>query len=526
MSSKSSSSVFDPVLWAILLLALGLRCYRLDIPYVDAHSWRQVTNADIARLWTEIPIDIFYPQVSWGGPDGYVGLEFPLIQAITAVVWRLFGVSDAAGRLVAVTFSLASVWLIYLLGQRLFNRSVGRGAALLLAFSPSYVYFGRTLLSDVPMMTFSIAAVLAYAAYFETSRPRDAVFGALWLALAGLVKIPAILILGPIVWLGWLARRRRLAADPWIVAGIIAALGVIGLWYLHADRIYLETGLTQAVFRPSSTYGPDIAAYAGVFTTVSHWTSRADLLNTERLLDLLQRFYLLHLTAFGTIGVVLGFLRFRTPRRTVVDVWALAALALAAVSLAGQFFHEFHQLPFFPALALYFGLGVQLAFDPDRWTGRLRSSALRATTLTLVVCAAFVLAVWSFSRSPVFLLYRPNRLNIAVVDAGRAIEAATPPGSLLVAVEYDRGGTNSPLLLYFAHRRGWSFDALSIRSTVIDHLRAQRGACFLATSHWSIFEGQAPDTARYVAGTFREISLPGVYRDYRLFDLGCQTAQP
>jgi 4-amino-4-deoxy-L-arabinose transferase-like glycosyltransferase len=523
---RSSAAAWrDPTLWAIVLFAIALRLYRIDAPYVDAHSWRQVTNADIARLWTELPINVFYPQVSWGGADGYVGLEFPLLQALTALVWRAVGVSDAAGRLVPVAFSVASVWLVYLLGQRLFNRGVGRGAALLLAFAPSYVYFGRTLLSDVPMVTFSIAAVLAYAAYFDTFRPRYAVSGAIWLALAGLVKIPAILILGPIVWLGWLARRWRLLTDPWMVAGVIGAVGVIGLWYLHADRIYLETGLTQAVFRPSSTYGEDIAAYSGVFTTVSHWTTRSDLQNTERLTDLFRRFYLLHLTPIGLVGVVIGFLHFRVRRRTVVDVWLLAALALAAVSLSGQFFHEFHQLPFFPALALYFGLGVQSIFETDRWSRFIRVPQLRVAAVATLVVLSMGAAVWSFSRSPVFLLYRPNRLNTPLIDAGKAIEAATPKGSLLVVVEYDRAGTNSPLLLYYAHRRGWSFDAFAIRPMTVDYLHQRRSACFFATSGWSHIEATQPETARYVAGTFREIPLPGIYRDYRLFDLGCASSR-
>jgi len=518
---RSSGLYVDPVLWVIMLLALALRLYRIDAPYVDAHSWRQVTNADIARLWTELPINIFYPQVSWGGADGYVGLEFPLLHALTALVWRVLGVSDAAGRLVPVAFSLASVWLIYALGTRVFNRAVGRGAAFLLAFAPSYVYFGRTLFSDIPMVAFSIAAVLAYAAYFDGARPRDAVWGAVWLALAGLVKIPAILILGPIVWLGWLARRWRLLTDPWMVAGFLAAVGVIGLWYLHADRIYLETGLTQAVFRPSSTYGPDIAAYSGVFTTVSHWTTRSDLQNTERIADLVQRFYLLHLTPIGAFGVVLGFLRVRTRRRTVVDVWLLAAVAFATVSLSGQFFHEFHQLPFFPPLALYFGLGAQPLFDIERWNMRVRAPLVRVACVALLVVTSSGLAVWSFMRSPVFFLYRANRLNTPLIDAGTAIDAATPKGSLLVVVEYDRVGTNSPLLLYYAHRRGWSFDAFAIRPMTIDYLRTRKNACYFATSGWSHIQALQPETAGYITATFREVPLPGVYPDYRLFNLGC-----
>jgi 4-amino-4-deoxy-L-arabinose transferase-like glycosyltransferase len=517
---------FDPFLWATLALASAFRWYRIDIPYVDAHSWRQVTNADIARLWTELPINPLFPQVSWGGPDGYAGLEFPLLHVLTALVWRAVGVSDVAGRLVAVAFSLASVWLIYLLGRRLFNVAVGRGAAFLLAFSPSFVYFGRTLLSDVPMVTFSIAAVLGYAAYFETNRHRDAVLGAICLALAGLVKIPAILILGPIIWLGWLARRWRLLYDAAFATGLVVALGTIAAWYLHADRIYLETGLTQAIFRPSSRYIGEIAAYSGVFTTVSHWTTWGDPENRAFVLDIVGRFLHMHLTPLGAVGVALGFVRFTTPRRTVLDIWVLAAASLVAVSLVGQYFHEFHQLPFHPPLALFFGLGLQPLFAWERWPLALERRRVAGTLAATMFVVLSGTAIWCFVESSVFLLYRPNNLNTPLIDAGRAIDQATPNGSLLVVVEYERAGSNSPMLLYYARRRGWSFDALAIRSTVVDYLRDQRGACFFATSGWPLIEALEPETAQHLRAAFKEIPLPGIRPDYRLFDLGCSAPSP
>ena len=522
----ASSGLRDPFLWGALALGFAFRWYRIDVPYVDAHSWRQVTNADIARLWTELPINPLYPQVSWGGPDGYAGLEFPLLHLVTAIVWRIVGVSDAAGRLVAVAFSLAAVWMIYLLGRRLFSVAVGRGAAFLLAFSPSFVYFGRTLLSDVPMVTFSIGAVLGYAAYFQTNRRLHAIGGAVCLAFAGLTKVPAILILGPIVWLGWLARRWRLVRDTEFVVGLIVAFGSIAAWYLHADRIYLETGLTQAIFRPSSRYTGEIAAYSGFFTTVSHWTTWGDPENPARIRDILSRFLHMHLTPIGAIGVALGFLRFRTPRRTVLDVWLLAAISLLAVSLVGQYFHEFHQLPFHPPLALFFGLGMQPLFAWEQWPIALERRRLAGSLAALMFAVLSGVAVWSFLGSSIFLLYRNAYINTPLIDAGRAIEQATPRGSLLVVVEYDRAGSNSPMLLYYAHRRGWSFDATSIRPTVVDYLRDKRGACYFATSGWPLIEALEPETARHVQAAFKEIPLPGINAEYRLFDLGCGQPSP
>ncbi|MCC6991355.1 MAG: glycosyltransferase family 39 protein [Acidobacteria bacterium] len=521
---SSARSSVDWCAFGILLLALLFRLYRLDVPFVDAHSWRQVTNADIARLWAEGPIDFFYPAVSWGGPDGRVGLEFPLLHLFIALAWRLAGTSNEAGRLVPVAFSLVTVWWTYRLGTRLFSPAAGRAAAFLMAVSPSVVYFGRTPLSDTPMLAFSVAAVLGYVAYTQTGRARHALFGAVALALAGLFKLPAVLVLGPVLWTGLVTKGlRRTLADPWFVAAPLAAIGAIALWYLHADQIYLETGLTQAIFRPSGTYAADIAQYAGPFTTVSHWTRR-DLLTWDTANELLFRYWALHLTPIFTVLTLAGLASWRWTfrARSIVDVWTLAAASLVAVSLAGQIPHEFHQLPTLPPLALYFGMAAAPLFSDafhQRMAGRLRLVSAAVAAAVLVAAAVF-----GFVKSGVIPhLYRPDNLNQAVIDAGWAIEKVTPAGALIATVEYERYGTNSPMVLYFAHRRGWSFDATSISSAVVDYLHDRRGVCFVAVADWPALQVVRPEMASDLARR-RVVDLPYTHDRFRLFDLGCPAA--
>ncbi|MGD9903855.1 MAG: ArnT family glycosyltransferase [Vicinamibacterales bacterium] len=505
---------------AILLVAVAFRAWRLDVPFVDAHSWRQVTNADVARLWTEGPIDFFYPAVSWGGPDGRVGLEFPLLHLLIALAWRVVGISDVAGRAVPALFSVATVWLVYRLGTRLLDVAAGRAAAFLLAVSPSVVYFGRTPLSDTPMLTFSVGAVLGYVAYAQTGTAGYALAGAISLALAGLVKIPAILVLGPIAIAGWLRYRWQLWRDPWFVAAPLAALGAVGLWYLHADQIFLETGLTQAIFRPSGTYPADIAQWSGVFTTVSHWT-RPDQLSWAVAAQLGEQFWTLHLTPAFAVITLIGALRWHWPLagRFVIDVWMLAAASLVAVSLQGQIFHEFHQLPALPPLALYFGMGAAPLFDGrtyQRWRPVVGRVAVAAVAATLAV-----VAVRGFIDSGVIRrLYRPEHLNTALIDAGTAIDTRTPKDALLATVEYERYGSNSPMLLYFAHRRGWSFDQVSISPDVIAYLHADRGVCYVAVSDWPGLAAARPDVVDFLR-PYPHVDLPYTMSTYQLVDLGC-----
>ena len=503
----------DLGLLAVLATAVVARLWYLDSALIDAHSWRQITNADIARHFMST-LDLLHPQVSWGGKDGVVGMEFPLLQWLTGVLWRVTGESHVVARLVALAFSLAGVVCLYGLGARLLGRAGGLAAAALMAVSPSTVFFGRSFLSDTPMLTFMIAAVWAWDVYFERASRRRLLVAAALTALAALVKLPAILVLAPIVGTAWRHRGFALLADRGAWAGGGVAVAVVAAWYWHADRLFLETGLTQAVFRPSGTYPADIAP--GVqFTSVSHWATRARLLDVETWRELADRFWQLHLTAFGAAGMLLGLWRAPRATRAPIDLWLLAGVALFLVALEGQYWHEFHQLPLLPPLFLYFGAAAAPLFD-GAWQAR---ALPRRAGGVIVTGLGLLCAVQAARSSGVELhLYRPANLQQSFVRVGEAVRAATAPDALLVTVEYEDAGANSAMLLYFAHRQGWSFDVRSVTAGVVPHLAA-KGARYFATTNWAELEARKPEVAALLTARYKALPLGDVPSGARLFDL-------
>ena len=77
----------------VLILALGaaLRLFHLDAPFLDTHAWRQLDTAAMARNFYEGSFFPFDPQVDWGGRQGYLEAEFPLVPAVIALVYRVAG---------------------------------------------------------------------------------------------------------------------------------------------------------------------------------------------------------------------------------------------------------------------------------------------------------------------------------------------------------------------------------------------------------------------------------------------------
>lgn len=514
----------DLALLLILLFGALLRSQYLDLPMAEAHRWREVTNADIARNFAERSMNIFYPQVNWGGAsDPYVGMEFPLMHWVAALLYKVFGEHAIIGRLVSMAFSLGTIWAVFALGRRLFGAATGRAAAFLIAISPSAVFFGRFFISDTPMVFFSAMAVLGWVAYLDTGETRWAVVGAVAAALAFLVKIPAVMILAPIAWAAWEAKRWSALRDRRLVAGLIAAVGAAALWYWHADAIFHRTGLSQAIWHPSGSYPEPIASAAGPFVGIYHWSTLTQLRDPDFYDTMLTRLWALHLTPGGFILTLFALLAmWRQPRRHLLDVWLATMVLFILVTAEGNRHHEFHQLPMLPPAALLFGLAAAPAFDGP-W---LRAAGRRMLGVAGSAAALVLIALLSFKYSGVVEnFFRPDALDMVPIHAGRAIDGALPQTALVVTVEYEQYGNNSPILLYWAHRRGWSFDFTSITPHVIDRLNKQYGARYFATTMWHRLSAARPDVADYLK-TRKQVRLDGAPANTVVFDLTSVTDAP
>ena len=506
----------DLGLLLILILGAGLRLLYIDLPLADAHSWRQIENTTIARSFAEGPFDLLHPQVNWGGPgDASVEMEFPLLPAMIAGTYLVFGEHESLARLIVVGFSVGTIAVIYLLGRRLFGPPVGRAAAFLAAISPSMVYFGRSVIVDTPMVCFSALALLGYVAYFQTGRRRLAVWAGLAAGLAWLVKIPSLLIAGPIVYAGWRAKRLSLIRDRWFILSFSAAFAVTLLWYWHAFGLYQQTGLTFGLWHPAGEHPVELAAYASESTTYSQWRNSLEFLRTGDFFQtLLGRFWVLHLTPTGLTLAVVGLaIGWRRPGSGIVYVWVAAATSFLLVAAEGNYLHEYYQLVLLPPLTLFFGLVAAPLFDGVWIRERLGTRGWVTVVPTVVL-----LGLLSFWLSGVIRHYfRPHNLDMTPIVFGALIDQTVGPDALLVATEYPEG-SNSPILLYNARRQGWSFDGRSLSPHLLDYLLSRGGDIYFATTIWAEVEELKPDVVAYLR-RHRLVPLEGAPPNTRLIAL-------
>ena len=110
------------ILSTILIIAFIFRLYQINTPLADLHSWRQADTASVARNYVKNGIDLFHPvyddlsnvQSGIDNPNGYRMVEFPIYNAIVAILYKIFPIFtlEIWGRLTTVIFSLIIISII------------------------------------------------------------------------------------------------------------------------------------------------------------------------------------------------------------------------------------------------------------------------------------------------------------------------------------------------------------------------------------------------------------------------------
>ncbi len=387
-------------------LALAVRLIGLTRPFISVHWIKQLQIAPIATNFYQHGYNIWWPETDYSADrPGYIEIEFQLVTWLTALLYRLFGVHEWCGRVVTISLAMAGAVMLFLLMRRALGRPAATYGLVFYAFAPSSVYFSRVLMSEPAMLCFSIATVYFFQRFTETERPGPLAAATACGALAFLVKLPAVHLALPLLYLagrryGWrLFTQRRL----WVFA--LLSLLPAAAYYTHAHR-----NIGPHYFTVGVGFGGDM------------WFDARDFLNPKSYSLMLNRLLKDHLTAVGMVLLVLGlFYGRRTARRQLLFHWWLMGVVVYFVAVSGGNLRQtYYQLPLLPAAAGLVGIGWSLV-------GRLR--VLRPGGNTALLALFLVLCVWG--AQPFYEEYTPILRAAAALDRfdpGRAPVIVMPPG--------------------------------------------------------------------------------------------------
>ena len=96
----------------------------------------------------------------------------PALPVLISLSYVIFGVSEMSTRLVPIIASLASVFLVVLLGKELISFRAGIIAGALMAVTPMFIYYGKNPVHEIVLLPFALLAFLFIPAFSKDRRKR------------------------------------------------------------------------------------------------------------------------------------------------------------------------------------------------------------------------------------------------------------------------------------------------------------------------------------------------------------------
>jgi 4-amino-4-deoxy-L-arabinose transferase-like glycosyltransferase len=434
-------------------------------PLEVAHNWRQSAVNTIARNFQEIDANIFYPRFDTAGAEsGVSGTEFPLLNYLIYLFNGVFGYTHWYGRLINLVVSSLGIHFFYRIIRDHWNERLAFNASMILLTSLWFA-FSRKIMPD----TFSLSLVLAGVYYgLRYLRSGSALNLCLYLVLIGLgflAKIPSLTIaavmilpiLDPQILIG---RKQRL------VMFSIIPVAITAWWYFYWFG-HITTG--YQLFR----MGP------GVLEGFKQLIAKPS--------EMVDNFYFDALKFSGFIlfcwGLVQAVLKKAMHVLAVFVSTSEAFLLFMLQAGYGFSMHEYYTLPFVPTMAFIAGYGLT----------EIPSKRLRIALL------AFIMIEGVANQQHDFFVKDKQRYKLTLENF---LEQNLDPEHLVVV----NGGEN-PQMMYFAHRRGWSFSS----EELLQHERLE--TLHNDGAHYLIWDKHVSDQKPTALDAIAEND------DYAIFDL-------
>lgn len=420
-------------------LGVGPRGETLSNKLLDHHSFRQATEAMMARNFARDGIVLQYPKREGYSQWSAIEVnEFPLYPATVAAAYRLLGREhDAIGRAVTILFSLGTGLLCFFILRLYFENSAPWWGLALFMISPLGVYVGRCFLRHPMAFFFQALALLCWLLWLR--RPRWDLWGAACLstAITGLMNFPNLYVGLPMAAALFLSRGSRGFFDRrvWAFAGISLLPPL--LWLQHSMKfasVFLATDITGTKQRDLGRFLRLEWVNADFFSNL--WEGTHDLLLTPVGLIL------------GVIGLMLGW---RSPVCWIVRIWLGAALLYLCVDHYPVYLnrHEYYFVHLLTPAALAVGIaggwlvGKAAQFRPEH-------SGLYGTGAAFLFGMGLLIP-WQSYHFPLMEKYMVEEYGWIEhwAAAGEKVREITEPDAVMVV---DRP---EDALIYYCDRPGW-----------------------------------------------------------------------
>jgi len=242
----------------------------------------------------------------------------PLLYWLTALSFRVFGVSEFAARLVPATSALLGVLATFVFADRVMDRRRAIMASAILATAPLYAVMAQVLTTDMLLSALVTIALFAFFLHY-----RD---GGIWcwiayvaMALATLTKGPvaiALPALTMLVFLWWEGALRGSLRRFHAIAGAMLVVAIVAPWFVAISirepgflDFYFVGEHIRRIFDSSFSHGEPFYFYVPVLIAgLLPWSLLVPFLTWRRIIPNAARRYcvIASLVIIGTFSASSG----------------------------------------------------------------------------------------------------------------------------------------------------------------------------------------------------------------------------
>lgn len=404
-------------------------------------------------------------------------LEFPLPEAITAVLYKLFGPDLVWARLVTLLFFLGAVRYWYLIIRLLTGAELARIATVIYLFLPLGLFYSRAIHIDFCAVFFAHMMLYHYLVGIRDMSSRQLFLGSFAAGFGFLVKAPYVfyLALPLLLWITHHGRWAYVLRRVWV---FLFPIGVFYLWQRHVQAV--NAAAPDWDFIPHyRKFDNNWKWYFGLWEQRKVW---------DLWLRIRGRWEYEVVGYYGYYPFILGFfLRWRSLGHNFMRLWAVGCFAYVTIFFTLNVIHDYYQIPLLAPAAFFLAVPIALVARKIReWPALRPGWLLRVLPVLVIVLPLAFLGYHSVRmtegdlRTPAEEYYFKQFYTVSKIpiEAGKLIEAETEPDDLVV-VSFGSLDCRSPHLLYRARRNGWSIDKKYMTPDLLERLRAE-GAGYLA----------------------------------------------
>jgi hypothetical protein len=387
----------------LLAFTFGMVWHALPLQPRALHISAQCDRASFAQNYYYDGIDLLHPRINnLMKGTGIAAAEFPLLGAVTALLYHTFGYHDFWYRLLVLllftwgckhAFTLAKEWL-----------SPEKAAAVLLLWmsSPVLMYYAPNFNPDPAALAFTL---LCWLLFYTTNRYRSITLYMLFTLAASLALLLkastaiSFVAMGGLIaadYLKWLSphKQRILAYKPAILAAMLTAAIVSYLWYSYAAQ------LNESVYSGFFTLSSRIPDNTEQFITITKNFSK---------FMLLRYYHPIMLILIMLLQMAIVIWNKHVPRLLVLTSLALCAgtfsfMLLMYVALE---YHDYYIIAMMPwPLFVMIAAAILLERLPNkRLQRKLKYGSVALIAGSLVYCRQANAAVYRDLNDPFYEAY-------------------------------------------------------------------------------------------------------------------------